>query len=125
MSTITVRTNKELKEAKEKRYDEIIVEGKLAKKIRLIKRYGIPLMAVGTAAGLIAVGKFTSSLGNYNATFAGSTPLEKDRGSAGIIAVAGIIGGVFIVGILNDYDCEFEKNGKALKVRLTKKKNDI
>ncbi len=123
MSTITVRTDEELKEAKEKGYDEIIVEGKLAKKIRRIKRFGIPVMVLGTAAGIIAIRQAKGSLGNFDGTFEGSTPLEKGK-TAAIISVAGIIGGVFIIGILKDYDCEFEKNGTALKVKLTKKKKD-
>ena len=124
MSEIIVRTKEELKEAKEKEYDVIIVEGDLAKdlkKAKAITKLSKTALVTLTALSITAAVAVPVTGG---LSLAAAAPIAASVGltDASVIAVAITIGVVLVVGLFENYEAEFEKSpGGSLKAKFTKK----
>lgn len=126
MSCRTVTTITELKEAREKGLEEIIVEGKLAKDLiqaRKIAFLGAPAIAALTVAiaGIVAA----PATGGISAigSLVAATPALVGTGlsTAAIISIAALVAGgltiTMIVAIFNEYDIDIDGNNKTIKLR--------
>lgn len=117
MKSITVNTKSELENAHEERYEEIIVEGSLADKLKTGKKIvylGSTTLALLIAA--IAAAPFTGGL-----SFFAATPIAMLTGMeiAVIIAVAAV-GVALIIAVFKDYEEIEYSEGRLI---LRKKQN--
>ena len=123
MQSVIVRTKEELKEAKEKRTPEIIVEGELAKdlkkaqKIRTLGPVAIGVLGVGIA-GIPITGGISAGLAF--STVAATTGL-----SISVIIIIIALGLAFLLAFYKNYDLEFELETipPRVKCRLKKSKS--
>lgn len=122
MTTITVNTKEHLKIAIANKYDEIIVEGELAKqlhdskKITMLSGAGLPaLIALGATATITAPATAGFSFAVAAAPVVALTGLE-----IGLIAVAVFLGVGLILAVYKDYE-EIEVDFKKQKIKLRRK----
>lgn len=117
MSSITVTTKKELESAKENRYEEIIVSGKLAdnlKKSKKVALAGATTLCV-LAAALAAI-PFTGGLSVFAAApVAALTGIE-------IVAIIGAasVGLALVIAVFKDYEEVSYDNGKLVLKKKSK-----
>ncbi len=120
MTTRTVSTKEELKQAKKDAVDEIIVVGKLAQHIKIAKR----VMTLGPIA-LAAIGVALASIPMTGGlSVAALAPAATATGGSAVaIAIIAVGGIVFAIALFRDYDIDFAAcpDGR-FHARLTKKK---
>ncbi|WP_406868314.1 hypothetical protein [Paraburkholderia fungorum] len=112
MTSVTVTTSEELKEAQQAKIDEIFVTGELAGKLKSARKV-TALGAVALAAiGAIAV----TAIPSGGASTLGLVPVAALTGVeiATIIFVV-TIGLATIIALFRDYDAEFTMNGAKFK----------
>jgi len=115
MEKIIVRTKSELKEAIDKKYEEIVVEGSLADKLKTVKKIAkVGRATLAVLATALVAAPFTGGLSFFSAA-----PIAALTGIriAVIIAVS-VIGLGLILGIYNDYDyieADYEKGKLVLR----------
>lgn len=112
-SSITVKTKDELQQAKEKKYDEIIVIGDLANK--LIKAKKITKLSAATlgilGAAIVAAPATGGISGFAAAPIAAMTGLELSA-----VIAASFMGIGFIIALFKDYKLiSFNKDGVVLR----------
>lgn len=121
MNQITVTTKEELKNAKEKGYQEIIATGDLAtdlKKASVIKALGP--VAIGTLTAALALIPVTGGVSMVLAA-----PVWATVGITDTVVVTAIVtlGLTLVLAIFKEYDVEFEKTAEGMRAKLTRKEN--
>lgn len=118
MASITVATKSELESARNKKYEEIVVTGKLAndlKKSKSIAYAGVATIGVLTAA--LAAMPFTGGL----SAVAGIAPVAALTGlEISAIIIAASLGIALIIAVFKDYEEISYSDGKLTLKRKSK-----
>lgn len=118
MSSIIVATKKELESAKEKRYEEIIVTGKLADDLKKSKKIALAgTVTLGVLAAALASIPFTGG----SSFVVGVMPVAAITGFeiAAIIAATSV-GLALLIAIFKDYEEISYGNGKLVLKKKSK-----
>ena len=123
MRTIEVNTKEELKQAMNDKYDEIIVNGELAKKLNKAKKINkLSKVTLGILIAALTAGIATAPItggASLGASFITAAPIAALTGTdiAVIIAVS-FIGVTLVIAVFKDYDdVEFSTNPLKLKLK--------
>ena len=123
MRSIEVNTKEELKKAIDDKYDEIIVNGELAKKLNKAKKINkLSKATLGILTTAVAAGAVTAPITggvSLGISFAAAVPIAALTGTdiAVIIAVS-FVGVALVTAVFKGYDeIEFSKNPLKLKLK--------
>lgn len=121
MTEITVSTKRELEEAKNNKYDVIIVRGELAnklhtaKKVTKLSKAALVILGVGVGGAAVAA-PVTGGL-----SFAAAAPVAAATGaSIPAIIAASAVGLALIIAVFKDYE-EIEFSKDRLRLKRSKK----
>ncbi|EGT0013082.1 hypothetical protein ACV3T5_07055 [Clostridium perfringens] len=123
MKSIEVTTKNQLKEAVDKNYDEIVVNGELAKKLNKAKNIKkLSGATIGVLAATLSVGAATAPI-TGGLSLVAAAPIAALTGAdiALIIAVS-FVGLALVTSIYKGYD-EIEISKNPWKLKLKKKSN--
>ena len=122
MSVVVVKTKKELENAYEKGYDEIIVKGKLAKQLHRSKKIvGLSATSIAAIAGLSTISVVTAPVTGGISLVVAATPVAVVTGVEVVFILADVIIGIaLIIAIFKDYE-EIDVDMKNHTLKLRKK----